>query len=709
MRSCLLLTLVITLPLAAQPDKRSKPDTSRGDKLLDDYFRAQVKQISERCLTDLTTKEDWEKRRPELRRQFLDMMGLWPLPPKGDLKATITGKVDAENFTVENLHFQSSPGLYVTGNLFIPRKAKFPAPAVLYVCGHSKVVIDGVSYGNRTAYQHHAIWYAEHGYVCLIIDTLELGEILGEHHGTSREGMWWWQTLGYTPAGVELWNAMRAVDYLQTRKEVDPKRIGVAGRSGGGATSWWLMAADERVQCAVPVAGIADLHAHVVEGAVPRFKKGVISGHCDCMYFVNTYRWDFPMVAALCAPRPVLLGNSDADEIFPVAGYKDLAARARKVYKLYGAEEKFGLLETKGPHKDSPELRLGEYAWMNRWLQGDTGEVTDPERPKIDVKKLKVFDRLPGDAINATIHESFIKAARPEIPKDGDVKAWWKAKREEWVKVLKEQVFRGWPEKPPPLDVKAAGEVKKHGLRLRAFGFLSEEGVPLRLWVMTGDNGMAPKSVSLAVYDETRWANFVDQLGADFSELLQALTPPTAGKEKTDVYAKEFKTSTEAYIIVAPRGIGPTRWAEVATPADNHVKRKFALIGQTLDGQRVWDVRRALAVVRSVADLKGLTVQLTGEGPAAGLVLYAALFEPEVHRIQLGNLPASHARGPTFLNVRRYFDMPQAVALALDREVYMITTFDRVEKDDPSLHWAWPVALEKALGQKSLKFAAALD
>ena len=98
--------------------------------------------------------------------------------------------------------------------------------------------------------------------------------------------------LGYTPAGIECWNGMRALDYLETRKEVDAKRLGVTGRSGGGATSWWIAAADDRPQCIVPVAGLADLYAHVVEGVSPRFRDGVISGHCDCMYFVNTYRWD---------------------------------------------------------------------------------------------------------------------------------------------------------------------------------------------------------------------------------------------------------------------------------------------------------------------------------------------------------------------------------------------------------------------------------
>src|SRR5207248_9430484 len=131
------------------------------------------------------------------------------------------------------------------------------------------------------------------------------------------------------------------IDYLQSRKEVDPKKIGVTGRSGGGATSWWVAAADERVQCAIPIAGIGDLQAHVVEGVADRYGKGVISGHCDCMYFVNTYRWDFPQVAALCAPRPLLLGNSTADYIFPVPGYRRLVDKVRRIYDLYGAGENF--------------------------------------------------------------------------------------------------------------------------------------------------------------------------------------------------------------------------------------------------------------------------------------------------------------------------------------------------------------------------------
>ena len=101
----------------------------RGDKMLDAYFRRQTKQIADASLADVKSKADWEKKRPELRRQFLDMIGLWPLPPRTDLQATVTGKLDAEHFTVEKLHFQSLPGpVRHRQPVRSRRRAQFPAP-----------------------------------------------------------------------------------------------------------------------------------------------------------------------------------------------------------------------------------------------------------------------------------------------------------------------------------------------------------------------------------------------------------------------------------------------------------------------------------------------------------------------------------------------------------------------------------------------------
>jgi hypothetical protein len=709
-RSYLLcLVLITSLAVVRADEPPAESPTARGDRMLAAYFRREAQRLGDACLADVKTREDWERQRPERRRQFLEMMGMWPLPPRTDLKPVVTGKVDAEYFTIEKLHFQSLPGLYVTANLYLPKKATLPAPAILYVCGHGASIVDKVSYGNKVSYQHHPAWLAEHGYVCLIVDSLELGEIQGIHHGTYNLNQWWWQTVGYTPAGIECWNAIRALDYLETRKEVDAKRFGVTGRSGGGATSWWVAAADERVQCIVPVAGITDVLAHVAgespvpPGTLPRFRKGVVTGHCDCMYFVNTYRWDNALAAALCTPRPLLLGNSDADSIFPVPGYRRLADKVRKVYDLYGAADKFQLLETAGQHKDTPELRLGEYGWMNRWLKNDTGEVNEPERPRFEPPQLKVFDRPPDDAINSLVQETFCKPAVVEQPQAPEVaREWWKGKSKELFDGLRDKVFQGWPAQASPLQVQLSDDVKHDGLRLRAFDFVSEENVELRLWLLTAEKVEKPSLVVLTAVDEPGWQSWTQELGPAFKEALQLAKEPTLDEAKLVQNRKALEFNKWAFATVAPRGIGPTRYAEVGTPDDNHIRRRFALLGQTLDGQRVWDVRRGLAVLRGVDDLKETKLWLQGSGDMAGVVLYAALFEPDVARLDLWHPPATHRQGPIFLNVRRVLDMPQAVALAFPRKV-MIYTKDEAE----AAAWEWPLQLQKALGQEYVKLRPA--
>ena len=159
-----------------------------GDPALSAYFRLETEKLAGDCLEELGTRKDWPARRQAYREQLLEMLGLSPLPERGDLRARVTGRLDQEDFAVERLHFESSPGLYVTGNLYLPKGLDQPAPAILYVCGHGASIEDGVSYGNKVSYHHHGVWFARAGYVCLMIDTLQLGEIQGVHHGTHRLG-----------------------------------------------------------------------------------------------------------------------------------------------------------------------------------------------------------------------------------------------------------------------------------------------------------------------------------------------------------------------------------------------------------------------------------------------------------------------------------------------------------------------------------------
>lgn len=217
------------------------------------YLEQRVRTAEQSLAKEVPNKAAWLANKDRYRRELKEMLGLEPEPPRGDLKPVITGTVPGDGFVVEKLHFQSLPGLYVTANYYRPTQQAGKLPTILYVSGHGPTYApDDTSCGNKASYQHHGIWFARHGYTCLILDTVQWGEILGEHWGTYKLNRWWWVSRSYTPAGVETWAGIRALDYLATRPEVDMEKIGVTGRSGGGAYSWFITAVDDRIAVSAP-------------------------------------------------------------------------------------------------------------------------------------------------------------------------------------------------------------------------------------------------------------------------------------------------------------------------------------------------------------------------------------------------------------------------------------------------------------------------
>jgi dienelactone hydrolase len=682
------LLITAIAPFSAQSAEPAKADPRAVDPLLADYFRRETAQLSTACLADIRSLEDWTARRDRYRRQLYEMLGLAPLPPRTPLKPVVTGTLDHPQFTVEKLHFQSRPGLYVTANLYIPKGLTQPAPAILYVCGHAGIKKDGVSYGNKAKYQHHPIWLARHGFVALIVDTLELGEIAGEHHGTYSKGMWWWNARGYTPAGVEAWNGIRAIDYLQSRKEVDPQRIGVTGRSGGGATSWWLAALDERVQAAVPVAGITDLQNHVVEGCV--------EGHCDCMYMVNTYRWDYAQVAALAAPRPLLFSNTDSDGIFPLDGVERIHNLLRPIYKLHGADKSLGLQISPGPHLDLQELQVAALHWCNRFLKHEEPRIDDAAVPLFEPEQLAVFEKgeLPADQQNTTIHETFVPLAPP--PKVPHSASEWHEQKQRWRQALDKKVFAGWPRDPGPLNMRLISRTKNQGLELTIYEFTSQPGVVLRLHLLRRD-GEKVKETYFSVSDAKDWHDWLEDLRSNFSG--ESSKDPGTTDAKTgiicsvlpDIICSVLPDSTNTQVVnFAPRGVGDSAW-NASPKKQTQIRRRFMLLGQTLEGMQVWDIRRAMQALRSLPDQQGIPLTVVGSGESAAMALYASLFEP-VDRLEFSELSTSHRDGPNFLNILRFLDMPQAVVLAAERSPLTLT--------GKSEGWEYPLAVAASLGWK---------
>lgn len=624
---------------------------TRGDAMLTDYFHDEVMQLSSNCLANVQTLEDWESQRAEYRRQLAEMLGLWPSPPRTDLQPVITGSITNDDFIVQKIYYQALPKLYVTANLYLPRDLSKPAPAVLYECGHWSFKSNGISYGNKAVYQSDGAWYARNGYVCLVADTVLAGEIQGIHTGTRDHGLWWWNSRGYTPAGVEAWFGIRALDYLCSRPEVDTNRIGITGHSGGGAYSWTVTALDDRVKVAAPLAGMADARSHMLDG--------VIDSHCDCNFFINIYHWDFPQVAALAAPRPLLIGGTDRDQLFHLDSTLRIYEQVRRIYALYGATTNLGLAYAPGIHDETPELQLAVMRWFNRYLKGEEPPVETAAKKFYPPQELKVFQTLPTDSINSNIASYFVPMAKPEKQTPDDLRAELRAK-----------VFTGWPAENPALELKPVFSVQKGNLRLRGWNFTSQPDVPLRFYLLD-DLSLTPDQISLHVLDEAGWANWLAAGRAFWGG--QSTKGTTIAGEFTDnnnsanaaaleKLKSELSGGKTAIAFFAPRGVGLTVFSGDSKRLTK-IRRRFMLLGQTLDGMRVWDIRRAIQAIPSATG-SSAPIELSADGSMAVNALYAALFESDVRRLDLTNLPKSHmdAAAPDYLNVLKFTDIPEVTA-----------------------------------------------
>jgi hypothetical protein len=444
----------------------------------------------------------------------------------------------------------------------------------------------------------------------------------------------------------------------------------------------------------VPVAGITDLENHVVDGCV--------EGHCDCMYTVNTYRWDYAQVAALVAPRPLLITNSDKDGIFPLDGVVRLHRKVRDIYRLYGKEKEshLGLQISEGPHKDTQELQIAAFHWFNRFLKKEDPQIEMAATKFFEPEELKVFKELPGDQRNTTIHDTFVPQAVLPVPSDAHQ---WAGQREAMLKALKEKVFRGWPS-GGRLHLKPAFSTARDGVRLSAYDFTSQAPFELRLYVAHRDGLKDFDLVVLNALDEEGWKEFVSTYRAGFADELKTESADNDKPEEDAADAKAYESTQKmfqsfkwAMAYVAPRGIGPTAW-NPSERKQTQIRRRFMLLGQTLEGMRVLDVCRAAEALRGIEGLSTTPLWLQGHRQMAAVALYASLFTAGVKRIDLHELPKTHQEGPNFLNIQRFFDMPQTVALAAERSPL------RIYQDAAA--WPYPQAVAKTLGwsEKQLGF-----
>lgn len=300
------------------------------------------------------------------RARLLRLLGTVPAAPP-PLAPKRLERVDLDDVVREKVTYAVEPGERVPAWLFIPARGGPQFPAVL--CHHQhggqfQVGKDGPAGLGSTPDQHYAIELARRGYVTLAPDALCFGERQDpagklEDAAYERFEALHRITEGKTIQGKYVWDARRALDYLETRPEVDRMRLGMIGHSLGGQETLFTAAADPRIRAAASSCGFGSLRTLKRDRILHNFAL-FVPGLAE--------HGDYGAVLALVAPRPFLVAARTRDPIFPADGIEETVAAARKAYRARRAADRLGTFYEEGPHEFSPALREAAYSWLDRWL-----------------------------------------------------------------------------------------------------------------------------------------------------------------------------------------------------------------------------------------------------------------------------------------------------------------------------------------------------
>ena len=304
------------------------------------------------------TLAEWEAHKARLRKQILYAAGLDPMPEKTPLHAQIFGKLDRGEYTIEKVQLETMPGFYLGGNLFRPTGKSGKLPGILSTHGHwlygrleNQPLMSGPA---------RAINLARQGYVVFAYDMVGMNDTHQTPHrfGGPLEKLW-----SFGPLALQLWDSMRAVDFLQSLADVDAQRIGMTGESGGGTQTFLLAAVDDRIRFDAPV----------------NMVSGIMQGGCVCENAPGL-RFDTNNIeiAAMMAPRPMLLVSATGDwtKNVPREEYQEI----RRIYELYGKADQLEVVQIDAPHNYNKDSREAVYRFFGKRVLGETNAKKFSER-----------------------------------------------------------------------------------------------------------------------------------------------------------------------------------------------------------------------------------------------------------------------------------------------------------------------------------------
>jgi dienelactone hydrolase len=324
-------------------------------------------------LPNFHSLQDWEKRKAELRRQILSAAGLYPMPERSSLHAEVFGRLQREDYSIEKVLLETLPGYYLGGNLYRPLNRTGKLPGIINPHGHW-------TYGrleNQDLFSGPALGInlAKQGYVVFAYDMVGYNDTVQTPHkfGTPAEQLW-----SFGPLQLQLWNSIRATDFVASLPDADTGRLAVTGASGGGTQAFLLAAVDDRLSFAAPV----NMVSAIMQGGdfcenAPGLRVGT-----------NNVE-----IAAMFAPKPMLLVSATGDWTKNVP--REEFPAIQRIYQLYGKPENVEVIQITAPHNFNQRSREGVYRFFAKRILGQTDSPPVVEK-HVEVEMLQDMLALAG-------------------------------------------------------------------------------------------------------------------------------------------------------------------------------------------------------------------------------------------------------------------------------------------------------------------------
>ncbi len=393
MRFCIAVLLLLPTALRADEDLSVLTAAAAAPprKMLHDYLIGECQKhfdARRTVIAALKNSDDVKTRQDALRKQFIDAIG--GFPEKTPLNAKVVGTLIRDGYSIEKVVFESRPGHHVTANLYLPA-GKGPFPVVLMPIGHSN--------NGKASFQGTATLLTKNGMAAFPYDPISQGErkqLLDEKGKPFIANMTAEHTLigvgallaGGSTAGYRIWDGMRAIDYLVSRPDIDGKRIGCTGCSGGGTLTSYLMALDERILAAAPSCYITSLE-RLFATIGPQDAEQNITGQV-------AFGMDHADYILMRAPKPTILLASTND-FFNIDGTWATFREAKQVCTKLGFPERVDMIETDATHGYPKAHKEAMLRFMSRWLLGK--EQTIVEEPVELVKEADLLCTRTGQVL----------------------------------------------------------------------------------------------------------------------------------------------------------------------------------------------------------------------------------------------------------------------------------------------------------------------